>query len=103
MTSKEFIYWLKGFIDYQQLQEQKNPAFTRIKDELMKVSDFSNEQSIFNFGTKDINGNPFTIPCATGSIGVINTGQSGTSTATYKTDSPVTYTTKQKSTVSSYL
>ena len=50
MTSKEFIYWLKGFIDYQQLQEQKNPAFTRIKDELVKVSDFSNEQSIFNFG-----------------------------------------------------
>lgn len=66
MTNEQFIYWLKGFIDYQQLQEQKNPAFTRIKDELAKVDV---KQSV--------------------SIGVPNT------TTTYKTDVPVTYTTAE--------
>jgi hypothetical protein len=66
MTHEQFIYWLKGFIDYQQLQEQRNPAFTRIKDELNKVSDIS------TIGT-------------------------GNSTVTYKTDNPITYTTKQNS------
>lgn len=103
MTSKEFIYWLKGFIDYQQLQEQKNPAFTRIKDELTKVSDFSNEQSIFNFGTKDINGKPITNPCLTGGVGVLTTCEGGSTTVTYKTDSPITYTTNEKSKVTSYI
>ena len=36
MTSKEFIYWLKGFIDYQQLQEQKaqNAAAQLVNDRL---------------------------------------------------------------------
>lgn len=69
MTNEQFIYWLKGFIDYQQLQEQKNPAFTRIKDELQKID---GKQSV--------------------SIGVLNTTEGQTS-ITYKTDSPVTYTT----------
>ena len=82
MTSKEFIYWLKGFIDYQQLQEQKNPAFTRIKDELVKVSDFNTNGATALLTTCEDGGN---------------------STVTYKTDSPITYTTKQKSTVTSYI
>ena len=69
MTNEQFIYWLKGFVDYQQLQEQKNPAFTRIKDELQKID---GKQSV--------------------SIGVLNTTEGQTS-ITYKTDSPVTYTT----------
>lgn len=69
MTNEQFIYWLKGFIDYQQLQEQKNPAFTRIKDELQKID---GKQSV--------------------SIGVLNTTE-GRTDITYKTDSPVTYTT----------
>ena len=71
MTNEQFIYWLKGFIDYQQLQEQKNPAFTRIKNELDKID----------------------IKQST-SIGVVNTAEGSTS-VTYKTDTPITYTTVQ--------
>ena len=89
MTSNEFIYWLKGFVDNQLLNESENPQFNRIKDELMKVSDYTN-----SFGTRDINGKTISIPCGTDGVGVLNTGQSGVSTATYKTDVPFTYTTK---------
>lgn len=71
MTNEQFIYWLKGFIEYQQLQEQKNPAFTRIKNELDKINV---KQST--------------------SIGVLNTTEGNTS-ITYKTDVPITYTTKE--------
>jgi hypothetical protein len=71
MTNEQFIYWLKGFIDYQQLQEQKNPAFTRIKNELDKIDV---KQSV--------------------SIGVLNTTEGNTS-ITYKTDVPITYTTTE--------
>jgi hypothetical protein len=72
MTKEQFIYWLKGFIDYQQLQEQKNPAFTRIKDELAKVGDTLHGAS----------------------IGVCNTstGEVPNQSVTYKTNVPVTYT-----------
>jgi hypothetical protein len=97
MTNEQFIYWLKGFIDYQQLQEQKNPAFTRIKDqlnELNKVSIKNDNRNAAPWPSTDMNGNP---------IGVLNTGETGNSTMTYKTDVPVTYTTKQKSTVTSYI
>lgn len=76
MTQEQFIYWLRGFIDYQQLQEQKNPAFTRIKDELNKVSD------MVTIGTTDVTGNV---------------------TTTYKTDVPVTYTTKEKPKFTNYI
>lgn len=68
MTNEQFIYWLKGFIDYQQLQEQKNPAFTRIKEELQKINVPNN------------------------AIGVLNTDSNGTTNATYKTNDSVTYT-----------
>jgi hypothetical protein len=100
MTQEQFIYWLKGFIEYQQLQEQKNPAFTRIKDELNKVSDLnSNNLTAAPWASTDINGKPFTIPCGQGGIGVPNgiatlTTTEGRTDITYKTDGPITYTTK---------
>ena len=73
MTNEQFIYWLKGFIDYQQLQEQKNPAFTRIKDELAKLNEVNIET-----GTSHTN---------------TYTGGVPNQSVTYKTDVPVTYTT----------
>jgi hypothetical protein len=84
MTNEQFIYWLRGFIEYQQLQEQKNPAFNMIKNELEKLNK---------------TGNAYTIPFGTDeTYGVINTGTKltntpGTTSITYKTDSPITYTT----------
>jgi hypothetical protein len=86
MTNEQFIYWLRGFIEYQQLQEQKNPAFNMIKTELEKLNNVKT-------------GNAYTIPFGTGeTYGVINTGTKltntpGTTSITYKTDSPITYTT----------
>ena len=85
MTNEQFIYWLRGFIDYQQLQEQKNPAFNIIKTELEKL----------NVKT----GKPYTIPCGTGGpngIATLTTTE-GRTDITYKTDGPITYTTKQNS------
>jgi hypothetical protein len=81
MTNEQFIYWLKGFIDYQQLQEQRNPAFTRIKDELQTIEQFSKNEI---------------------EVSLLNTGETGNSNVTYKTDS-VTYTTKEKAKVTSYI
>ena len=81
MTNEQFIYWLRGFIEYQQLQEQKNPAFNLIKNELEKLNK---------------TGNSYTIPAGTaGTYGVINTVTTtpGTTSITYKTDNPITYTT----------
>jgi len=78
MTNEQFIYWLKGFVEYQQLQEQKNPAFNIIKTELEKLNK---------------TGNAYTIPAGTGgAYGVVNTTEGNTS-ITYKTDNPITYTT----------
>lgn len=78
MTNEQFIYWLRGFIDYQQLQEQKNPAFTRIKDELAKLTD-----------------SPSTVTIGTGT-GVTNTYTGNPNqSVTYKTDVPITYTTSE--------
>jgi hypothetical protein len=97
MTNEQFIYWLKGFIDYQQLQEQKNPAFTRIKDqlnELNKVSIKNDNRTTAPWPSTDMNGTPIGVPNGTG---LLNTGETGNSTLTYKTDVPVTYTTKQNS------
>ena len=86
MTNEQFIYWLRGFIEYQQLQEQKNPAFNVIKNEIDKLDGVIKT------------GNIYTIPCGTGSIGIPNgitllTTTEGRTNITYKTDSPITYTT----------
>jgi len=100
MTNEQFIYWLKGFIEYQQLQEQKNPAFNVIKDELDKVLDLSsNIIATSQWQSTDINAKPYTIPCGTGGISVPNgiatlTTTEGRTDITYKTDGPITYTTK---------
>jgi len=81
MTNEQFIYWLKGFIEYQQLQEQKNPAFNVIKNEIDKLDGPIKT------------GNAYTIPSANpGPFGVVNTTEGNTS-ITYKTDGPITYTT----------
>ena len=99
MTQEQFIYWLKGFIDYQQLQEQKNPAFSRIVNEINKISDLSsNNGTTSHWTSTDINAKPYTIPCGTGGIGVPNgiatlTTTEGRTDITYKTDGPITYTT----------
>ena len=100
MTQEQFIYWLKGFIDYQQLQEQKNPAFSRIKDEINKISELSSTTITTSPWPSPLtNAKPFTIPCGTGGIGVPNgiatlTTTEGRTDITYKTDGPITYTTK---------
>ena len=85
MTNEQFIYWLKGFIDYQQLQEQRNPAFTRIKDEIDRLPEFSKSGNSVEVGT--------------GGTGYTN------QTATYKTDVPFTYTTAEnkKKEIKSYI
>jgi hypothetical protein len=99
MTNEQFIYWLKGFIDYQQLQEIKNPAFNVIKDELNKVSDLSSTTiTTSHRPSPHTNAKPYTIPCGTGGIGVPNgiatlTTTEGRTDITYKTDGPITYTT----------
>ena len=101
MTQEQFIYWLKGFIEYQQIQEQKNQAFNVIKDEINKISDLTNNGATTSPWTStDINGKPYTIPCDnTNPIGIPNgvmlfTTTEGRTDITYKTDSPITYTTK---------
>ena len=84
MTNEQFIYWLKGFIEYQQLQEQKNPAFNVIKNEIDKLDEVRKT------------GNAYTIPAGTGgAYGVVNTltTTEGNTSITYKTDNPITYTT----------
>ena len=84
MTNEQFIYWLRGFIEYQQLQEQKNPAFNVIKNEIDKLDGVIKT------------GNIYTIPAGTGgAYGVVNalTTTEGNTSITYKTDSPITYTT----------
>ena len=84
MTNEQFIYWLKGFIEYQQLQEQKNPAFNVIKNEIDKLDGPIKT------------GNAYTIPSVNpGPFGVCNsiTTTEGRTNITYKTDSPITYTT----------
>jgi len=100
MTNEQFIYWLKGFIDYQQLQEIKNPAFNVIKDELNKVSDLSsNIVATSPWPSPLTDAKPYTIPCGTGGIGVPNgiatlTTTEGRTDITYSTDGAITYTTK---------
>ena len=96
MTNEQFIYWLKGFIEYQQLQEQKNPAFSRIKDEINKISQLSSTTITTSpWPSPHTNAKPYTIPCGTGGIGVPNgiTTTEGRTDITYKTDGPITYTT----------
>ena len=83
MTNEQFIYWLRGFIEYQQLQEQKNPAFNVIKNEIDKLDGVTKT------------GNAYTIPAGTGEVhGVLNTTEGNTS-ITYKTNVPITYTTAE--------
>jgi hypothetical protein len=104
MTQEQFIYWLKGFIDYQQLQEQKNPAFTRIKDqlnELNKVSIKNDNRTAAPWPSTDMNGTPIGVP--NGTTAVITTCENSNSSITYKTDNPITYTTKETPKVTSYI
>jgi hypothetical protein len=82
MTNEQFIYWLKGFLEYQQLQEQKNPAFNVIKNEIDKLD-----------GVRKT-GNAYTIPAGTGGVHGVLTTTEGRTDVTYKTDGPITYTTK---------
>jgi hypothetical protein len=80
MTSNEFLHWLRGFIDYQQLQGNTNPAFNTINNRLDEVSDVVKSKT---YKVK-----------ASDSINVSNSGNFETNqSVTYKTDTPITYTT----------
>jgi hypothetical protein len=79
MTSNEFLHWLRGFIDYQQLQGNTNPAFNTINNRLDEVSDVVKSKT---YKVK-----------ASDSMNVSNSGNFETNqSVTYKTDTPITYT-----------
>lgn len=79
MTANEFIHWLRGFVDYQQLQGNQNPAFNTIKKNLNEINDV-------------VPGKSYTIK-ASDALNVTNSPNfEGNSTATYNTDIPTTPT-----------
>lgn len=79
MTTSEFIHWLRGFVDYQQLQGNNNPAFNTIKSRLDEVNDVPKAKH-------------YTI-AASDAVNISNSGKFENGSVTYKTDAPITYTT----------